>query len=75
MGGFLYSKFSKADEKNIETDYQISINPKKKVNVNISEDNDMINISVDNISPFISSEEMMTFFHRGVSTKAKTVCL
>lgn len=94
------SKFSKADEKNIETDYQISINPKKngidefeliemvgilydnavealesasqkKVNVNISEDNGMINISVDNVSPFISSEEMMTFFHRGVSTKGK----
>lgn len=94
------SKFSKADEKNIETDYQISINPKKngidefeliemvgilydnavealesasqkKVNVNISEDNGMINISVDNVSLFISSEEMMTFFHRGVSTKGK----
>lgn len=31
----------------------------------------MINISVDNVSPFISSEEMMTFFHRGVSTKGK----
>ena len=43
----------------------------KKVNVNISEDNGMINISVDNVSPFISSEEMMTFFHRGVSTKGK----
>ena len=100
VGGFLYSKFSKADEKNIETDYQISINPKKngidefeliemvgilydnavealesasrkKMNVNISEDNGMINISVDNVSPFISSEEMMTFFHRGVSTKGK----
>lgn len=87
-------------ELNIETDYQISINPKKngidefeliemvgilydnavealeyasrkKVNVNISEDNGMINISVDNVSPFISGEEMMTFFHRGVSTKGK----
>lgn len=98
MGGFLYSKFSKAEEKGIETEYQVTMDfkeknidefeliemmgilydnatealeaaEKKKINVKVSQEGEELIISVENISPFLSSEEIASFFQQGYTTK------
>ena len=100
IGGFLYSKFSKAEEKGIETDYQVSGNLEtdkievfelieilgilydiaidalkqekvKKIYVGLKKEEEQLVISVENISPYISSNEIEAFFRQGFSTKGK----
>lgn len=100
IGGFLYSKFSKAEEKGIETEYQVTMDFKeekidefeliemigilydnavealevedeKKINVKVSKEGEQLIISVENISPFVPSEEIAAFFQQGFSTKGK----
>jgi hypothetical protein len=100
IGGFLYSKFSKAEEKEIETEYQLAMDLKndkiedfeliemvgilydnaidaleqeteKKICVKLTQEEEQCVISVENISPFLSSKEIGTFFQQGFSTKGK----
>ena len=100
IGGFLYSKFLKAEKQGIETDYQVSGNLEtdkievfelieilgilydnaidalkqektKKIYVGLKKEEEQLVISVENISPYISSKEMGAFFQQGFSTKGK----
>lgn len=98
IGGFLYSKFSKAEEKGIATEYQVTVDfeekkidefeliemigilydngvealeaeEEKKINVKVLQEGGSLSISVENVGPFFSSEEIVSFFQQGFSTK------
>lgn len=100
VGGFLYSKFSKAGEQGITTEYQVDIDFKeqkmdefeliemlgilydnaveaiasqeeKTIVVKVVQEGEELRISVENVAPFLSSQEIASFFQQGFSTKGK----